>query len=149
MTMPKGWTTNYKDQASPNMDRQSVTCIQCNRKNSEGALFCNYCGTKFEPNTVGASISEMEPEIRVKYYEKILQTNPEDYLAWNSKGLALMEMEKFQEALNSYDTALKMHRDDYLILHNKARALNSLNRDDEAIKCYGHVLDLAEKDISN
>ena len=147
--MPKGWTANNKDQASINTDRESITCIECNRKNSEGSLFCNYCGTKFEPITTDASISEMEPEIRVKYYEKILQTNPEDYLAWNSKGLALMEMEKFQEALNSYNRALEKHRSDYLILQNKARALNSLNMEDEAIKCYGRVLDLAERDISS
>lgn len=57
--------------------------------------------------------------------------NPE---AWYNKGMALYRLERYEEAVSSYEEALRLRPDDPEAWYNKGIALSDLERVDEAIQ---------------
>jgi len=73
-------------------------------------------------------------------YDQALKFKPDDYKAWNNRGIALKNLERFEEAIASYDQALKFKPDDHLAWNNRGNALLNLERFEEAIASYDQAL---------
>ncbi|MEQ8192139.1 MAG: tetratricopeptide repeat protein [Candidatus Eremiobacterota bacterium] len=64
---------------------------------------------------------------------------------WNSRGEALLKVEKAEEALECFDAALKKQPDNSFILCNKGKAFNLLSKYVEAIDCCDEALTINPK----
>jgi tetratricopeptide (TPR) repeat protein len=83
------------------------------------------------------------PELN-KYdsFNKSLQIDPENNIAWNNKGLALAKSGKIDEAIICYDTALQIDPKDHVPLNNKGSALYKKGNIEEAMKSYELAFEL-------
>ena len=66
-----------------------------------------------------ALISENRHEEAIKYYDKILEVNPEDQKALLNKGSVLKDLERYEEAIKYYDKILEVNPDHVKALSNK------------------------------
>jgi len=67
---------------------------------------------------------------------------PDDTEALNHRGITLWELNRFEEALASYDRALAIRRDNPHALNNRGKALRELKRLDEALASLDRALQL-------
>jgi tetratricopeptide (TPR) repeat protein len=63
-------------------------------------------------------------------------------MAWNNKGLALDDLNKYDEAIKAFDKAIEINPQYSLAWYNKGRALYKLNKYDEAIKAYDKAIEI-------
>ncbi len=77
-----------------------------------------------------------------RYYREALAEIPEDYLALNSLGLALMEQSQFDEALQVYRKAAKRSPEDPAPQENMAKIYEAQNRIEEAVLLSFQAADL-------
>ena len=63
-------------------------------------------------------------------------------MAWNNKGLALDDINKYDEAIKAFDKAIEINPQYSLAWYNKGRALYKLNKFDEAIKAYDKAIEI-------
>lgn len=75
-------------------------------------------------------------------FERILQRNPNDYLAWNGRGTALGNLGRHQEALTAFDQALKLRPNFPEALNGRGMALGNLGRHQEALTAFNQALKL-------
>ncbi|HEX7556043.1 MAG TPA: tetratricopeptide repeat protein, partial [Leptolinea sp.] len=76
------------------------------------------------------------------FYRQALSEVPEDYLALNSLGLALMEQTKFDEALQVYRKVAKRSPEDPAPQENMAKIYEAQNRIEEAVLLSFQAADL-------
>ena len=69
-----------------------------------------------------------------------MQYKPDDDRAWERKGDALSKLEKYGEAVDSYDKALQYKPDDDRAWENKGDALYYLGKYAESLKSYNTAL---------
>ena len=69
-----------------------------------------------------------------------LQPEPDNYAAWNNKGLALYELGRYEEALEAFDKALEIKPDDIISWNAKGLALDNLSRYEEALEAFEKAL---------
>ena len=74
-------------------------------------------------------------------YDKALEINPSDAMAWNNKGIVLSNLGKEQEAIACYDKALNFSPI-YETWNYKGIALARLGKYQEAIACYDKALEI-------
>jgi len=79
------------------------------------------------------------------FYGKALELNPSYDAVWFSKGSALSNMDKHQEAIACFDKALEIDPKDVLAWYSKGIAEDKLNRTQEAIISYKQFLELASE----
>jgi tetratricopeptide (TPR) repeat protein len=80
-----------------------------------------------------ALISEGNYEESIKYYDRILEINPEDQKALLNNGSVLIELDRFEEAIKYYDRILEINPKNVKALASKGIALSHLEKYDEAI----------------
>ncbi len=68
-------------------------------------------------------------------YEKAIEINPKDEMAWVDKGWALDELGRYEEASACYDKAIEINPKDARVWSFKSWALDDLGRDEEAEAC--------------
>ena len=73
---------------------------------------------------------------------------PDSDEIYNNKCLSLINLNRFDEAIECYDKALKINPHNFKAWNNKAFALHNLNRLDEAIECYDRVLKINPNDFN-
>ena len=83
-----------------------------------------------------------EYEEALKSYDKAIELNPDDALAWSNKGAALDNLGKHEEAIKSYDKAIKINPDNEIVWSNKGIALHKLGKYEEAVKPFDKALEL-------
>ncbi len=66
--------------------------------------------------------------------------------AYNNRGLAKHDLERYEEAIRDYDKAIELQPDYAAAYHNRGLAKNSLQRYEEAIKDYDKVIELQPED---
>jgi len=81
-------------------------------------------------------------EQAARYYRQALAEVPEDYLALNSLGLALMEQGQYDEALQVYRKAAKRSPEDPAPQENMAKIYEAQNRIEEAVLLSFQAADL-------
>lgn len=72
--------------------------------------------------------------------DPMMPIQPDDAQALNSRGIALCELGRFEEALTSWDRALAIRPDYAEALNNRSVALHKLGRFEEALKAYDRTL---------
>lgn len=75
------------------------------------------------------------PEALALCEEGLAQGGPASLL-WNNKGIALVYLGQFQEALDAFETALKLDPTDGDASYNRSIAIRSMERHEEAMENY-------------
>jgi len=82
----------------------------------------------------------------IENYDKILVDKP-SVKAWNNKGIALSERDRFDEAIECYDKALELDPQDTDVWNNKGTALDRMERFDEAIASFDNALKFDHQNV--
>jgi tetratricopeptide (TPR) repeat protein len=76
----------------------------------------------------GLAVSETDPEKKIEYFDKVLKLKPDFAGAWNLRGLELVMLNRYEEAIASFDKALGI-RPGYLeAKYNKEDAETELRK---------------------
>ena len=78
-------------------------------------------------------ISEGKFEESIRYYDMILDINPDDQRALLNKGSLLLELGKYDESIRNYDMILDINPKNVKALASKSIALSKLERYSEAL----------------
>ena len=78
----------------------------------------------------------------VDSWESALALKPDYHQVWYNRGKALVQLERWEEAIASHDKALEIKSDDYLAWNNRAEALGKLSRWEEAIASCDKALEI-------
>ena len=74
------------------------------------------------------AVSETNPEKKIEYLDNVLTLKPDFAGAWNLKGLEFVILQRYEDAIASFDKALEI-RPGYLeAKYNKEDAETELNR---------------------
>lgn len=87
-----------------------------------------------------------------KAFDKVIELNSSNALAWDGKGASLSRMGKYEEAVKAYDRTLELMSDDVFtagIMQKKAKALENLRRMDEAAEVNKEIVEIADKVIND
>ena len=98
-----------------------------------------------------ALISENRHEEAVKYYDRILEKNPNDVKALMNKGSILKDLERYEESIKYYDMILEKNPNDVKALANKGISLAFLRDWAEAEKSIFRAVELEpdNKDVES
>jgi tetratricopeptide (TPR) repeat protein len=96
------------------------------------------------PEDVDFSSYPEEPtngnESQAEESDKELQLKSNDYWGWYNRGIALSNLDHYEEAIKSYNKALKVKPNHYWSLYNRSVALRKSERYEEAIDSYKKAL---------
>jgi len=94
-------------------------------------------------------LSQQASRVALNITDRKLERNPQDALAWQSRGVALSGLERaeeaamsFEKAVEIYDQELKNHQENVTAWWFKAENLANLGRSEEALPAYEKVIDL-------
>ena len=76
-------------------------------------------------------------------HDRALEIDPRDAVVWGSKGNALGNLGRYQEAIDCLDRALEINPRSALAWSNKGLALGALGRHKEAIISFRKFIELA------
>ena len=80
---------------------------------------------------------EGKHELAIRYFDQVIQENPEAAEAWLAKCNELKSLERYPEALECYTTALRIDPKSCQAWIAKGNTLVKLQRQDEAFECFG------------
>ena len=76
-----------------------------------------------------------------KYYDMVLELDPDYFDALNGKGLILYANRKFESAIEQFDKVLRLDKYNSEAIINKAVSLNRLDRREDALELYDTLLE--------
>ena len=91
---------------------------------------------------VKSNKTEKDAENTLKYFDKAIQLEPLNYLAWANKGLILKMLGRIEDALACYDRALDIQPMYVNAWYNKGVLLGSMGKYKTAKRCFKQVLAL-------
>lgn len=83
-----------------------------------------------------------EALLALSHFDKAIELDPLNYLAWANKGLILKTLDRLDDALLCYNRALAINPNYITVWYNKGVLLGSIGNFDEAIKSFNKVLEL-------
>ena len=107
---------------------------------------------KLDQKMVKADMVKINKEETKKIYEaESIKINPEFFLPWYNRGIALLELEEYYEAITCFDKVIMLDPqvpdawvpDAWL---NKGNSLEQLGKYAQALTCYEKVLILEKRD---
>ena len=78
----------------------------------------------------------------IKYYDKAIESKPDDDFLYAAKGIVLAELGCRKEAIQCFDKAIESKPDDAFAYSHKGRVLAKLGHYGEAIQCFDKVINL-------
>ncbi len=82
-----------------------------------------------------------DPKKAVKLFENVLKVDPENFGAWHDMGLALADLGRDKEALNSFNRCIELNPNFARAWLSKGNFLHRVERkEDEAVKCYEEAI---------
>ena len=87
-------------------------------------------------------VTEERYEEAIKYYDKILEIDPEDQKALLNKGSVLRDLERYEESIKYYDKILEINPNHIKAISSKAIALSFLKEWSEAEKLIFRAVEL-------
>jgi tetratricopeptide (TPR) repeat protein len=78
----------------------------------------------------------------LNFFDKAIEIDPLNYLAWANKGLVLKTLDRMDDALLCYNRALTINPEYITVWYNKGVLLGSIGNFTEAIKSFDKVLEL-------
>jgi len=85
---------------------------------------------------------EKDLQKAIELYDQAIQANPGLAIAWNNKGYALNQLERFDEAILVLTQAIKLDRTLIIALNNYGDSLQGLGKNEEAISAYEESIKL-------
>jgi tetratricopeptide (TPR) repeat protein/uncharacterized membrane protein len=87
---------------------------------------------------------ELKPDDTIWEKQEVVPLNLNRYEAeiWYSRGYALDQLGRYEEAIASYDRNLELNSDNYAVLYRRGIALLNLNRYEEAITNLDRMIEL-------
>jgi len=82
----------------------------------------------------------------IKYYDKAIELNPNDYHSYRQKGVSLSKLGNPTEAIKYFDKAINLNPNDYHSYRDKGVSLSKLGNETEAIKYYDKAIELNHND---
>jgi tetratricopeptide (TPR) repeat protein len=76
----------------------------------------------------------------LKYYDRVLQSDPKNVLAWNNRGVTLFKLDRIEEALEAYEKALEIDPTNLDAIRNKGFVFRYQGKFLEAMDQYGLAL---------
>ncbi|WP_071191549.1 tetratricopeptide repeat protein [Trichormus sp. NMC-1] len=106
-------------------------------------------GTKWTPKTAEQWLALGRDSLASKRYEEALATfdkaidlQPDSYIAWDSRGIALYYLKRYKDSFVSHDKAVELKPDHALGWSNRGIPLNRLKRYTEALASFDKAIDL-------
>lgn len=131
--------------------------IHCSIEDYEQAIYYLNDALIIRPNDfrvfyiMGIVLSKMGMyEKSLKFFDYALESGLiEKFSArfWSERGLSLFHLNRFEEALKSYDNSLKIDPNRINVLNNKGIVLSNLSRYEEALNSYNKSLKINLTDI--
>jgi tetratricopeptide (TPR) repeat protein len=90
----------------------------------------------------GNEYLEKDLQKAIELYGQAIQSNPGLAVAWNNKGYALNQLERFEEAIPVLAQAIKLDRTLVIALNNFGDSLQGLGKNEEAISYYEESMKL-------
>ncbi|MBI5418136.1 tetratricopeptide repeat protein [Candidatus Poribacteria bacterium] len=87
-------------------------------------------------------------KMRVKEYEKMLETAPNDIEMRNNLGNAYYYIKDYNRAINNFNIVLEIEKNNLFALTNLGNIYYDMNKHDKAIEYYKKVLELDPKDLN-
>jgi len=94
---------------------------------------------RYDPNNVEyiASIADLALDLgryrdAIRYFTKLIERDNVKADYWEKKGIALMAIEKFEEALKCFNQVLKLNPEKVSAIYGKALSLKNLGKDKES-----------------
>ena len=81
-------------------------------------------------------------ENEIKTQDTAIEINPQDAEAWKNKGLALVILQKPEEAIKAFDKAIEINPQNSDVWTGEGLALIELNKYDEAIKAFDEAIEI-------
>ena len=78
----------------------------------------------------------------IKFLNKAIELNPNNFVAYNNRGNAKDELGKHEEAIKDYDKAIELDPDSSSALDHRGVAKADLGKHEEAIKDYDKAIEL-------
>jgi tetratricopeptide (TPR) repeat protein len=88
---------------------------------------------------VGCALEESNPAKKVQYCTRAIELNPTYVPAWGLKGTTLLDMQRYAEAIESFDQVLKLAPSP-LAWYRKGLCLYHLKQFDDAVQCFNKTL---------
>lgn len=127
---------------------QNLGLVHYKQKNYELAMQCFERVLEYEPNNldIARDFAQMakttnQVEYGIKFFEKALSLEANDYVGWNNLGLLYEKIKEFAKAKSCYINSLKSKKN-YEALHNLGVLHRTLRNFDESIKCLKEALNI-------
>lgn len=85
-------------------------------------------------------LHRQNPVAAIALIDRAIKIHPNAAAFYCNRGLALQDLNRFEEALTSYNRALALKPDHAEALNNRGNVLQTLKRYDEALACYDRAL---------
>ena len=108
--------------------------------NKSGILFSKDAANKWLAKI--SAFSNLDIEVILEIYEKLLENSPNNAYAWTWKGNILSNLGKYEDAIKCYDKSLEINPNYALAQTNRGNALSNLGKYEDAIKCYDKSLEI-------
>jgi len=109
--------------------------------NMKDALFKFYKTKKINPNnswalfSIGRILRDEDSQWALELFNKAIELDPSNAFAWNERGNCLMDLKRYEEALEANDIALEISPDKWNFWNDRELLLDKMNKDEEADKC--------------
>lgn len=127
---------NLNSSIPENLDRLIIKCLEKNPLNR----YNNF--TELKTDLMGVYFDHTRENYIVVGKKEALTV-----LDWISKGIALHQLGKLQDAVKCYAKALEINPRNSIAWCNKGTAHNCLGENEEAINCFDNAIDLDSKDV--
>jgi len=75
-------------------------------------------------------------------FNETMESGQDAVMAWNQKGLKLMESKEYKKAVESFDRALELEPDNVMVLNNKGISLTEIRKFNQASEVFDKALEL-------
>jgi tetratricopeptide (TPR) repeat protein len=100
-----------------------------------------------EGKEVKVNVNISDPNIAVGYYEAAIKNNPNDFSSYNNLGMAYVELNQLQKALDCFQKATEINPNSAESYAYLGATYNSLKQPEKAILYLKKAIDLGSTDI--
>jgi tetratricopeptide (TPR) repeat protein len=78
----------------------------------------------------------------IECYEKAIDLDPKNTVAWNNRGISLGSLGRYEESLSCFGKAIELNPENALAWNNNGYSLYNLGRYKDAMSCYDKAIEL-------